>query len=94
VKINSLVHIQNENLILQPCCSRHTQIQTVTLAITLEYSLTNTASVKGIACGMVGELRIINNLVLKNETNYSAFGKLLCTYATVRRFDSHYRSCR
>jgi len=45
----------------------HTQIQTVTLAITLEYSLTNTASVKRITCRMVGELRIINNLVLKRK---------------------------
>lgn len=67
MKNHGLVHIQNENLILLPCQSLHIQIQTVTLAITLEYSLTNTASVKGITCGMVDELRIINNLVLKRK---------------------------
>jgi hypothetical protein len=64
---NGLVHIQNGNLALWPCHSLHTQIQTVALAITLEYSLMNTASVKGITCGMAGELRIINNLVLKRK---------------------------
>jgi hypothetical protein len=37
------------------------------LDITPEYLLTNTASVKGITSGMVGKLRIINNLVLKRK---------------------------